>query len=290
MSSFDEAPAPSSSGPYIIDPERAAELTRLMQQDRLVTEHMGGLLPEVPELPEGGGVLDLGCGPGLWAMELAFAHPRVQVVGVDINPNVVEFATIQAWSRGLENVRFRVMDVMQPLDFPDRSFDVINARLIIWGVLPEAWPRMLQECRRLLKPGGLVRLTEAEQPLTSSPAYEQICQLLCEAVKKSGRGFSPDGRHFGITPMLARLLRQAGFVDVRLRASVIDWSVGTPAYHTMFRDASALVELIRPFLLQYKVATREELDSLTQEAIAQLQLEDFCALWTLVTAWGRQPE
>ncbi|WP_376797018.1 class I SAM-dependent methyltransferase [Thermogemmatispora sp.] len=150
---------------YIIDAENAGELARLMQQDRLLTEAMGGLLPEEGiGLPEAGRVLDLACGPGGWLLELAFCFPRATLLGVDLSPAVVEYATAQARSRGLEQVHFQVMDVMEPLDFPDGSFDLINGRLLSGFMLPAAWPRLLAECHRLLKPGGLIRQTETDPP------------------------------------------------------------------------------------------------------------------------------
>jgi hypothetical protein len=52
-----EQPAPRNT--YLIDIEETAELARLMQQDRLATEAMGGLLPEIAELPPGARVFDL---------------------------------------------------------------------------------------------------------------------------------------------------------------------------------------------------------------------------------------
>ncbi|MBX5451941.1 MAG: methyltransferase domain-containing protein [Thermogemmatispora sp.] len=277
---------------YVIDAENAGELARLMQQDRLLTEAMGGLLPEFSKerpLPDGGKVLDLACGPGGWALELAFAFPRIEVIGVDISQQVITYARAQAWSRGLENVHFQVGNVMEPLSFPASSFDLINGRLLSGFMLPDAWPRLLSECWRLLKPGGVLRLTEGEMPLSTSPASERFNALFTEALKRAGRSFSPDGRHIGITPVLARLLRQAGFVEVRLRASVIEWSMGTEAYYPVFKDALFGIELLQPFLVKVGVATKEELERLAQLALAEMQQEDFCALWNLVTAWGHKP-
>src|SRR5579875_18431 len=61
-----------NSNTYVIDSEEAAELARLMQQDRILTEALGGLFPEGRLLPEDGCLLDLACGPGGWALEVAF--------------------------------------------------------------------------------------------------------------------------------------------------------------------------------------------------------------------------
>ncbi|MBX5458279.1 MAG: methyltransferase domain-containing protein [Thermogemmatispora sp.] len=275
---------------YVIDPENAGELARLMQQDRLLTEAMGGLLPEEGiNLPEAGRVLDLACGPGGWALELAFRFPHAHVMGVDINPQVVEYARAQAWSRGLENVHFQVGNVMEPLAFSDGEFDLINGRLLFGFMLPDAWPRLLSECRRLLTPDGVLRLTEMEPPLTTSPAFERLMALGSEALRRVGQSWSPDGRHVGITPVLPRLMRQAGFVNVQLRATAIEWSMGTPMHYPVFKDYLIGLELVQPFLVKVGVASAEEIATLYQQALAEMQQEDFCALWTLLTVWGRKP-
>jgi ubiquinone/menaquinone biosynthesis C-methylase UbiE len=274
---------------YIIDPENAGELARLMQQDRLLTEGMGGLFPEGQQLPEGGRVLDLACGPGGWDLEVAFHYPHVEVIGIDISQPVIEYARAQAQSRGLENAHFQVMNVMEPLAFPYSSFDLINGRLLCGFMLPEAWPRLLKECFRLLKPGGIVRLTEMESPLTTSPSYEHFFHLGTQALKLAGQSFSPDGGHVGITPVLPRLVRQAGFEEVRLRASVIEWSMGTEGHYPVFKDALLFLELVQPFLIKMGMGTKEELERLYQQAVAEMQQEDFCALWNLLTVRGRKP-
>nr|BBH92156.1 hypothetical protein KTA_03550 [Thermogemmatispora argillosa] len=275
---------------YPIDPEHAGELARLMQQDRLLTEAMGGLLPEEGiSLPETGRVLDLACGPGGWALELAFRFPKAEVLGVDISPQVIEYARAQAWSRGLSNVSFQVMDVMEPLAFPDGSFDLINGRLLCGFMLPSAWPRLVQDCFRLLRPGGVLRLTETEGPLTSSPATERYLHLIWRALQQAGQSFSPDGRHIGITPVLPRLVRQAGFREVRLRVTAIEWSMGTEMHYPVFKDHLIAMELLQPFLVKMQLASKEELERLYQQALAEMQQEDFCALWNLLTVWGRKP-
>nr|BBH92354.1 hypothetical protein KTA_05530 [Thermogemmatispora argillosa] len=275
---------------YVIDSEEAAELARLMQQDRILTEALGGLFPEGRLLPEDGCLLDLACGPGGWALEVAFAYPHVEVIGVDISPPIVEYANAQAASRRLSNVHFRVMNVMEPLAFPDSSFDLINGRLMCGFMRAEAWPKLLAECRRLLKPGGVIRLTEMEPTLTTSPAFERFSALGSLAMQRAGQSFSPDARHFGITAVLPRLVRRAGFVDIHLHPVTIEWSADTPYHYPFFKDYLVFLDLIQPFMVRMGVASREELRRLYQQAIAEMQEEDFCAIWNFLLVWGQKPE
>nr|BBH92374.1 hypothetical protein KTA_05730 [Thermogemmatispora argillosa] len=283
------ADAAQTGSTYPIDTEQVDELARLIQQDRLANEAMGSLFPEGQTLPEGGRLLDLACGPGGWTTEVAFQYPSVEVIGVDISPNLVEYANTHARSRGLTNVHFQVMNVMQPLAFPDASFDLINGRFLASFMLPEAWPRLLAECFRLLKPGGVLRLTETEGGLTSSPATERYFFLMAQALKRAGQSFSPDGRHIGITPVLARLLRRAGFHDVRLHAGAADCSSDAPLHYAFFKDLFVAFTLIKPFLVRIGLISREELDQLYQQAVAEMQSEDFCAISTWLTVWGHKP-
>src|SRR5579859_8069905 len=114
---------------YVIDPESAAEMVRLLQQDQLMTTGMGGIFPEI-ELDGVQQVLDLACGPGGWALDVAYNYSDMEVVGVDISERMIAYATVQAQVQQRNNVSFRVMDILQPLDFPDASFDLVNARFI----------------------------------------------------------------------------------------------------------------------------------------------------------------
>ncbi|MBX5450847.1 class I SAM-dependent methyltransferase [Thermogemmatispora sp.] len=280
----------SSGSTYPIDTEQAEELVRLMQQNCLAIEAVGGIFPEGLDLPEGGRVLDLACGPGGWVLEAAFQYPQVDFIGVDISQSMIEYARAQAQSRQLENARFLIMDVMKPLSFPEATFDAINGRLLSSFMLPAAWPELLKECRRLLKPGGVLCLTDTEGPLTTSEATERFFALSFQALKRAGQSFSPDGRHIGITPQLAPLLRQAGFERVRLSASAIDWSSETPAHYSFFKDVMVLLEVSQPFLIQMGLATKEELRQLAQQALAEMQADDFRGLAVAVNAWGHKPD
>src|SRR5690349_19154631 len=66
-----------------------------------------GALPGAP----GERVLEIGCGPGTTAVELAErVGPSGEVVAVDISPAMVAAATRRAAAAGITNVRFEAAD------------------------------------------------------------------------------------------------------------------------------------------------------------------------------------
>src|SRR5205807_6846840 len=94
-------------------------------------------------------VLDVACGPGGWALELAQAHAHMQVTGIDISSNMIEYANAQARASGLDNARFKVGNITEPLDFPNESFDLVNARHIEEVIPVTAFPPLFQELYRI---------------------------------------------------------------------------------------------------------------------------------------------
>lgn len=272
---------------YVIDDKSGAEMARLLDQDRLMTRDMGGLFPEREDLAGISHILDIACGPGGWTQEVAFAHPEIDVVGIDISSAMIEHARAQAKLQRLENVRFEVMDARKPLPFPDGSFDLINARLIVGFMLPSGWPDLMRECLRLLRPGGVLRLTEGEWAWVTSPAFERLQLMFCQALYKSGQSFSPTGAHLGITPVLNRIMRQAGFIHIQSKAHSVDISSGTQAHEGYFNDMRSF-PLVQPFLQKWIGTTKEEMQSLHQEALTEMLADDFCGLWFIYTIWGEK--
>jgi ubiquinone/menaquinone biosynthesis C-methylase UbiE len=281
---------PSNENIYLLDAESGAEMARLMNQDRLVTRIMGGIIPEPLDLSNMHDVLDLGCGPGGWVFDVAYTYPKVNVVGIDISRKVVEYARAQAWTQGLNNASFVMGNILQPLNFPDNSFDLVNARFIAGFVPRTGWAKLLQECFRITRPGGIIRLTEPEMNFGTTPAFVKMAEIGTQAIKLAGLGFSLDGHQINITPMLSRLLRDAGFQDVKRKAHVIDFSAGEEAHHGFYQNYMIAAQIARPFLLKMKVATEEELDELYREMMIEMMQDNFQALWFLLTGWGEKPQ
>ena len=114
--------------------------------------HILNLLEE--ELPATGAVvLDIGCGPGEMAADLAKRGWRVH--GIDISSSMIDIArkNVRSALGDYSDVTLGVGDI-ENLPFPDAFFDaVVCAGVIEYLDGDEAWAR---ELRRVLKPGGIL--------------------------------------------------------------------------------------------------------------------------------------
>ena len=96
-------------------------------------------------------VLDVGCGPGDLLCEMARQHSEWRrLAGFDLSAGMAAQAARQAG--GLQ-VYFCVGDA-QAMPFPDRSFDVVMTRHMLYHV-PDI-DRAVSEAARVLRPGGSV--------------------------------------------------------------------------------------------------------------------------------------
>lgn len=270
---------------YIIQ-NVGAETSRLQVQETLLNHIMGEALP--PNAAPIHQVLDIASGAGGWAIELGFDHPEIAVVGIDINPAMVEYAQAQAQVQQLENVTFRVMDA-RFLDFPAEHFDFIHARLLFGFMSPADWPKLWQTTMRLLRPGGWVRWTEYETSATSSAACNELARLVAQGLHRAGQSFSPDGSFLGTTPMMPKLLREAGYQSVYHEAFAIEGTYGMPFFEVGRENTIMALKLIQPFLLAQGIASQDTLDHLYEQAIHDMNDPNFFSMQFLLSVWGQKP-
>lgn len=114
------------------------------------------------ELPAGAALLDVGCGPGHLARELARRGARV--TGVDRGWRLLRIARRLAAREGLA-IDFR-RAAAERLPFPGGAFDFVVATTVVYFVRrPEA---VLAEMARVARPGGTVATLDPAEAMTAA--------------------------------------------------------------------------------------------------------------------------
>jgi arsenite methyltransferase len=181
-------------------------------------------------------VLDLGSGAGFDVFLAARqVGPTGRVIGVDMTPEMIERARVNASKIGVDHVDFRLGEIEQlPVD--DGSIDVIMSNCVI-NLAPDK-PAVFREAFRVLAPGGRLAISDvvAIGDLPASIAGDPVAYTGCVA------GAASVGE-------VERMIADAGFKDVRVavqsrsRAFIEEWSPGTGAEQFV---ASALIEAVKP--------------------------------------------
>ena len=103
-------------------------------------------------------ILDIGCGSGVPAMELAGLSSG-QILGLDVNQSVLDRFTRRMEDAGLSDRVKAVRRSMFDMDFADESFDIIWAEGSIAAI---GFVRGLREWQRFLRPGGFLTVHDEE--------------------------------------------------------------------------------------------------------------------------------
>ena len=228
------------------------ETERLIEQSRLFEPITRRFLTSAG-IGEGMRVLDIGCGAGdvsLIAAELV--GPDGEIVGVDMNPDILEIARMRVQQAGHENVEFLAGDV-QSLDLGD-PFDALVGRLVLM-YLPDP-VAVLKQLLNKVRPGGIVMFQEIDFTITRSyrhpdtPLTSQLSDWIVEVFERSGANAT-----MGLE--LYRVFIEAGLPEPTLDAGLLvgaasDW----PGYSYVANSFRSVV----PLLEHYGIATAKEVD------------------------------
>jgi ubiquinone/menaquinone biosynthesis C-methylase UbiE len=98
-------------------------------------------------------MLDMGCAIGNSTLQWARAFPRAEVHAIDVGAPVLRYAHARAQALGVP-VHFSQQNA-EATDFPDGHFDLVVSHIMLHETSRSAIVKIMKECRRLLRPGGL---------------------------------------------------------------------------------------------------------------------------------------
>lgn len=153
------------------------------------------------DLPDGGTVVDVGCGTGTFAIDLAASRPNATVIGIDGDPEIVSMAKAKV---GSERVQW-IEGLAGELPFDEASVDIVTMSLVLHHLLSEQKREAMREVRRVLKPGGSFQIADWGRP------HDPLISALF-FVSQAIDGFDRTADHRA--GRLPQLLREAGFSEV----------------------------------------------------------------------------
>ncbi|CAG8736432.1 8163_t:CDS:2, partial [Ambispora leptoticha] len=134
------------------------EAYRLSRYHEALKDIWGGPFnsPVEEKLRQGARVIDIGCGTGIWILDMAQQYPNSKFVGIDISP-------IQPTENLPPNVKFIQYNVLDGLPYEDSSFDFVHEQFMVAAFTESQWEeKVIPEMIRIARPDGWVESLEAD--------------------------------------------------------------------------------------------------------------------------------
>ena len=265
-----------SGVPYVL-PKDLDETNRLDFQHHMLRAFLkGNYLAPIGQPRD---ILDVGCGAGRWAAELAREFPNANVIGVDVAPPPIA-DDAPGGAPTAENYTFVQGNVLERLPFADNSFDFVHQRYLILAIPANRWPHVIAELLRVTRPGGWIELIETEPP-SGAPAIDQLATWGKQLVGKRGIDMAMAGQ-------IGPLLTAGGASQVTARTLTIP--VGKPGGRIggmMVVDYMSALTAIRGPLTSLGFASEATFDEAMARGRQEFDRHSFPQ--SIYVAYGRKP-
>jgi ubiquinone/menaquinone biosynthesis C-methylase UbiE len=168
-------------------------------------------------------VLDLACGTGTLAIWMKRAEPAAYIHGIDADPEALAIARDKARLSGAEIELHRAFSTELP--FANCSFDRVTSSLFFHHLRRADKFRTMKEAYRVLRPGGQLHIADWGPP-------SNLLMRLAHVPVQLLDGWS--NTQDNLQGVLAELMSEAGFVDVRETANLVT-VFGTVTLHAALR-------------------------------------------------------
>lgn len=190
---------------------------------KLRHNYLNALNTELSSAPQS--ILDIGCSVGVTSFALQKAYPQAQITGVDLSPYFLAIAQYRSQqqvhelesSQSAQPIRW-MHAAAESTGFPDNSFDLVSAFLLLHELPRTATQEILQEAQRILRPGGYFAMMDSNpkaEGYVKMPPY--VLTLL-----KSTEPYIDDYFTFDIEQAMV----DAGFTQPTL-------TITSPRHHTL---------------------------------------------------------
>lgn len=192
-------------------PNDEHEQTRLSISHQVMLMILDGKLTKAPIPRNITRILDVGTGPGDWAVEMGQMYPHAEVIATDISVFDAGPAVL-----GLPNVHFQLDDAEEEWTYRE-PFDLIHMRGLSGAI--RNWRHVYQQAFKHLRAGGYIEVVDNDmvadtvQFRNRKEQGNSYYQILVEAMRSATKekGYPHPQEH-----LKPSMLLEAGFVDVRV--------------------------------------------------------------------------
>ncbi|KAF9579980.1 hypothetical protein BGW38_003544 [Lunasporangiospora selenospora] len=265
----------NAEGAIYVLPNDIDEMDRLHLQHYVIRHTFGGNTRAKFDSKIHKDVLDVGCGPGTWILEMATEHTETNFTGIDISA---------VWPTEIRprNCRFHVVNAAQGLPFEDNTFDFVYQRFMIMSYQAKDWPFVLQELIRVTKPGGIIELTE--MPIVSNANGPELTRMM-EILE---RGCQERGMDTKVAKKLDALLKEAGLEDVNeCHASIPVGAWGAKVGKLMRENAAGLWASLRGWVKELTDMNDAQYEAMVKRLF--FEFETHKCYVNCYCAWGVKP-
>lgn len=228
------------------------ETNRLIEQSRIYGESTHRLCKRAG-ISKGMRVLEIGSGAGDVALMLAeLVGPTGQIVGVDVNAEILDTARQRATDAGMRNVEFIASDA-RSLVFSEK-FDAIAGRFVLMYMAEPraAFTKLITH----LKPGGIAAFQEPEYTLYPAflhPDTPLINQLITWILNV----FEHSNAHLNMGIGLYQAFVEAGLPPPTMH---LESPIGAAKTWAGYRYMATIFQSLLPLLEKYELATAAQVD------------------------------
>ncbi len=152
-------------------------------------------------------ILDIGCTVGHSTLAVASYAPLAETHAIDVGEGLLRYAYARAEHLGY-GIHFSQQNA-EHTNFPDNHFDLVFSSAVLHETSRKALPRIMAECRRILKPGGVLIHLEVPAKYESLDTWGRI---------RGDYEITYNNEPFwrgALTSDFGELVRAAGFKDVQ---------------------------------------------------------------------------
>mmetsp|Transcript_37427 Transcript_37427/g.49308 ORF Transcript_37427/g.49308 Transcript_37427/m.49308 type:complete len:404 (-) Transcript_37427:205-1416(-) len=180
-------------------------------------------------------VVDIGCSVGVSTAALNKRFPSAQVLGLDLSPyflavaKLLELETKDSEKASISPISW-VHAKAEDTGLADNSIDIVMLTFIVHELPSEATREVLAEVQRILKPGGVVAITDIDP---KSPVIQKLPRAISTLMKST----EPWSDQYYILDMEEEM-RTAGFVNFK-------YVVTDPRHSTYYAQKAAKIDNIK---------------------------------------------